>query len=63
MFKSVVNASVHRLPFSATGMVEAVPALLTSFVRTVKQFDNNKQIVALAEMVERRYTRLLLHLN
>ena len=43
-----------KLPFSASDVTEAVPALLSSFVRTVKQFENNKQIVSIADIVERR---------
>ncbi|KAF2357408.1 hypothetical protein FHG87_011842, partial [Trinorchestia longiramus] len=35
-------------------MVEAVPTILTNFVRNVRQFENNKQIVYLAELVEKR---------
>jgi len=48
--------STYRLPnFNASDVAEKVPALLSSFVRTVKQFDNNKQIVYLADMVEKKY--------
>ncbi|XP_018027993.1 uncharacterized protein LOC108683211 [Hyalella azteca] len=35
-------------------MVEAMPAMLTNFVRNVRQFENNKQIAYLAELVEKR---------
>ena len=52
---SALCPSGGRLPFSTASVAEAVPALVSSFVRTVKQFDNNKQIVALAELVEKRF--------